>query len=70
MNFIFQDLTHNHNSICCFCFFGGGIFRAYGGSQARGQIGAAAAHLCHSHGNAGSQLPLRPTPHLTAMPDP
>ena len=27
---------------------------AYGGSQARGQIGVAAASLCHSHSNAGS----------------
>ena len=27
---------------------------AYGSSQARGQIGAAAASLYHSHSNAGS----------------
>ena len=27
---------------------------AYGSSQARGQIGAAAAGLCHSHGNVRS----------------
>ena len=27
---------------------------AYGGSQARGQIGAAAAGLCHRHRNGGS----------------
>ena len=26
---------------------------AYGGSQARGLIGAAAASLCHSHSNLG-----------------
>ena len=31
---------------------------AYGGSQARGRIGAAAASLCHSHSNTGSE------PHL------
>jgi len=31
---------------------------AYGGSQARGLIGAVAAGLCHSHSNAGSE-PLR-----------
>ena len=41
---------------------------AYGGSQTRGQLGAAAANLRHSHGNA------RPEPHLqlqlAAMPDP
>ena len=45
-------------------FFGGGgsLFRAepmaYGSSQVRGQIGATAASLCHSHSNAGSKLCL------------
>ena len=34
---------------------------AYGRFQARGQIGAVAANLCHSHSNMGSKLPLRPT---------
>ena len=43
---------------------------AYGGSQARGQIGATAAGLHHSHSNAGSEPNLRPTPQLPAMPDP
>ena len=43
---------------------------AYGGSQARGQIGATAVSLCHSHSNVGSEPSLRPTPQLTAMPDP
>ena len=43
---------------------------AYGSSQARGLIGAAAASLCHSHSNAKSRLSLRPTPQLTATPDP
>ena len=43
---------------------------AYGGFQARGQIGAAAAGLRHSHSIAGSKPPLRPTPQVTAMPDP
>ena len=33
---------------------------AYGGSQARGRIGAAAAGLCQSHSNAGSELHLWP----------
>jgi len=42
---------------------------AYGGSQARG-IGAMAAGLHHSHSNTGSKLCLRPTPQLTAPPDP
>ena len=43
---------------------------AYGGSQARGQIGAAAANLHHSHSNVESEPHLQPTPQLTAMPDP
>ena len=42
----------------------------YGGSQARGRIGATAAGLHHSYSNAGSALCLRPTPQLRAMLDP
>ena len=42
---------------------------AYGSSQARGRIGAAATGLHHSHSHAGSELCLRPTPQLTATPD-
>ena len=49
------------------------LFRAapatYGSSQARGLIGAAAAGLCQSHRNAGSEPRLQPTPALTATPD-
>ena len=43
---------------------------AYGGSQARGQIGATTVCLRHSHSNSGSELHLRPTPQLTALLDP
>ena len=43
---------------------------AYGGSQDRGLMGAVATGLRHSHSNMGSELPLRPTPQLTAMLDP
>ena len=43
---------------------------AYGGSQARGPIRAAAASLYHSHCNVGSKLHLQPTPQLTATLDP
>ena len=43
---------------------------ASGGSQARGPIGAVAASLCQSHSNTGSEPRLRPTPQLTATPDP
>ena len=43
---------------------------AYGGSQARGRIRATAAKLQHSHSNTNtiSELHLRPTPQLIAMP--
>ena len=43
---------------------------AYGGSQARGQIGATAAGLHYSHSNTRSEQCLQPTPQLTAMLDP
>ena len=51
-----------------FFFFFRAIPAAYGGSQARSQIRAVAAGLCHS--NVGSELHLRPTPQLMAMSDP
>ena len=55
-------------------FFFLAIFRAiptaYGGSQARGRIGAVAAGQRQSHSNAGSETRLQPTPQLTATPDP
>ena len=35
---------------------------AYGGSQARGQIGAVATGLHQSHSNSGSKLRWQPTP--------
>ena len=51
-----------------------GLFRAaptaYGGSQTRGLIGAVATGLHHSHSITGSEPHLRPTPQLTARPDP
>ena len=43
---------------------------AYGSSQARGRIGAITVGLRHSHGHARSEPCLRPTPQLTAMPNP
>jgi len=42
---------------------------AYGGTQARGQIGAVATGLRQSHSNTGSEPRLQPTPQLTATPD-
>ena len=43
---------------------------AYGGSQARGQIGTVAASLRQGHSNEGSEPGLQPTPQLMATPDP
>ena len=43
---------------------------AYGGSQARGIIGAEAASLRRGHSNVRSELRLWHTPQLTAMPGP
>ena len=43
---------------------------AYGGSQARGLLGAVAAGLHHSHSNLGSEPCLQPTQQLPAMLDP
>ena len=57
-------------------FFLGGVaisraaLTAYGGSQARGQIGAVAAGLRQSPSNAGSEPYLQSAPQLTATPDP
>ena len=43
---------------------------AYGGSQARGLIGAVAASLHQSHSNARSEPHLQPTLQLVATLDP
>ena len=43
---------------------------AYESSWAMGHIGAAAASLHHSHGNARSELNLQLMPKLVATPDP
>ena len=51
-----------------FFFFFSAAPRAYGGSQARGRIGAVVTGLRQSHSNAGSEPRLQPTP-LTATPD-
>ena len=43
---------------------------AYGGSLARGLIGAVATGLRHSHSNSGSEPRLQPTPQILATLDP
>ena len=53
-----------------FFFLFRGAPAAYGVSQARSQIRVRAAGLCHSCSNTRSEPHLRPTPQLTAMPDP
>ena len=64
-----------NNYICSFfvcvsfCFFRA-VPMAYGGSQARGWIGATAASLHHSHSKTRSEPHLRPPPQLTATLDP
>ena len=47
-----------------------GLSHAYGGSQARVQIGAAATGLRQSLSNSGSEPRLWPTLQLMAAPDP
>ena len=60
-------------SIILFLFLFFVFFRAapaaYGSSQARGQIRAAAVVLRHSHGNARLEPRLQPTPQLMATLD-
>ena len=59
------------NVICNnFIYFSFSAPVAYGTSQARGCIGAAAAGLHHSHGNEGSKQCLQTTPQFTATRDP
>ena len=60
-------LTQHSFFFFLFSFFVFCLFRAahaaYGGSQARGQIGAVAAGLHQSHSNTGSKPHLRPKHH-------
>ena len=54
--------------LCGFWFFRASP-EAYGGSQARGGIGAVAAGLRHRHSNTRSKLCLRPIPQFMATRD-
>ena len=58
--------------VCMYLFIllSGAAPAAYGSFQARGQIGAIDAGLCHGHSILGSEPSLRPTPQLMAMLDP
>ena len=67
-NYIFSP-TLSSVFFFVFCLFMAAP-KAYGGSQARGLIGAIAAGLHHSHSNSGSEPSLGPTPQLVATLDP
>ena len=54
----------------CLFVFSRAALEAYGGSQARGLTGAAAAGLRQSHSNARPKPHLPPTAQLMATPDP
>ena len=64
-----QKTQKKKKIIYLFCHFRAAPV-AYGGSKARAQIASVAVGLHHSHSNLGSEPCLRPTPHLTATPDP
>ena len=66
----FLLLQGKYVMIFCLFAFSRTIPIVYGGSQARGLIGARAAGLHHSHSNVGSKPRLQPTPQLMAMLDP
>ena len=64
------QLSLSPQSQFLFIYFFRATLAAYGSSQPRGRIGAAAAGLCHSHSNMGSELGLPLISQLMAMPDP
>ena len=68
--YTFNKCVGSYDFFFCLFAISWATLVAYGGSQARGLIGAVAAGLCHSHSNAGSEPCLQPTPQLTAMLDP
>jgi len=61
-----QYMLHTPFFLVCFLLFRARP-AAYGSSQARVPVGAAASSLHHSHSNMGSQLRLWPTPQLMTM---
>ena len=67
-----MHINSSHAPLVLVSFFC--LFRAaptaYGGSQAKGPIGATAISLCQSHSNARSEPCLQPIPQLTATSDP
>ena len=64
----FGDQAFLQCAFFLFSFLFRAVTEAYVSSQAKGQIGAAATGLCHSH--TGSEECLQSTPQLMARPDP
>ena len=62
--------SHVFIIIICLFAFSRAAPAAYGGSHARGLIGAVATGLHQSHSNAGFEQRLQPTPQLSETPDP
>ena len=54
----------------CFVLFFRAALMAFGSSQAKGRIPAAAAGLHYSRSHSGFEPCLKPTPQLTGMTDP
>ena len=70
MQLKFKEGTMNESPTHSFFLLFRATPAAYGGSQARGRIGAVASSLRHSHSNARSEPHVQPTPQLMAMLDP
>ena len=74
--FVFKIYSTSHRnlffSFFFFCLFAisWAALLAYGGSQARGWVGAIAAGLCQSHSNVGSESCMQSTPQFRAVLDP
>ena len=64
--FVVSSSVYCFLSFFFFLSFSRATPEAYGGSQARGPMGAVATELHHSHSHAGSKSRLRPTPQLMA----
>ena len=69
--YLCSELSHEYHEVLFFFFLSFFVFlsfratlAAYEGSQARGQVGAVAAGLHHSHSSTGSEPCLWPTPQL------
>ena len=67
-----SDSPHLHHLFSVLYFSVFLLFMATPAARGSSQAGGSdhTAGLRHSHGNVGSELRLRPTPQLTATPDP